>query len=247
MRSGSVIVVVGVLAVLLTATAAWSAPGPNGPDPAVKEWPNWPYLTQCGEGLSFDPVAAFSGSANAERGSSPSEVALRDFIEQGDLPWLRSTRNWRHVASTEGQAEFSRGRLSGELEWLSFAQREGAWEFSGYSSHCHPVSKVGNGPAVGWDLAGNELKPKAELRRIQVSLSGGPCSGGRPLGPRARVVFKGLGRKLLMTIWIKPFHGPRTCPGVFEPPLTVSLPRRIRLDRLFDGATYPPTPAIEHD
>jgi hypothetical protein len=49
-----------------------------------------------------------------------------------------------------------------------------------------------------------------------------------------------------MSIWIEPLPpGFYTCQGVLEPPLKVTLPRRINLAKLYDAATYPPGPAVE--
>lgn len=234
----------GFLAVLATAGVAWTAV-PSGPDPAVKEWPAWPYLSQCDYGSPFYAVNAFSGKAEAEKGSLPSQVALRNFLAKGDLPWLRGTRHWRLVVETADRAEFSRGSLTGELEWLTFESDEGIWKWSGYSSDCEPTSIVGGGPVVTWSVADPTVDPGTVARHIDVNLGPGPCASGKPKNPRARLVFKKWGRKLLMTIWLKPLpEGAYTCLGVVEPPLRVTLPRRMKLFRLYDGATYPPRPAV---
>ncbi len=251
MRRGPAILAVGVLAVLATAAAAWSASAPRGPDPAVEEWPAWPYSTQCELGLPFDPVTAFSGRAEAERGSRPSEVALREFLRRDSLrrdSLVRSMSRWRLLAEDEDQAEFVHGPLSGKLEWLRFEREAEGWRFSGSSSDCDPTSIVGGGPVVTWTLAESILDSNAALQKVAVDLGPGPCSGGSPQNPRARLVFRNWGRKLLMTVWLKPLpEGSYMCPGVFEPPLKVTLPRKIKLSRLYDGSTYPPTPAIDRD
>lgn len=242
----STIAVMGVLVALATGAAAWAASGPpSGPDPAVKEWPRWPYLTTCDYSLAFDPVSVFSGTTEAEKGTRPSEVALREALERDEIPYSRSDSNWRLLAEDEDEAEFVHGRLSGQLEWTSFQLEEGAWKMRRYSSDCEPTSIVGRGPVVTWDLA--EPKKSNDLvRRIKIRLGPGDCNDGKPQNPRARVRFRKLGRKLLMTVWLKPVSpGPHTCPGLIEPPLKVTLPRKIKLHRLWDGSTYPPRPAIK--
>jgi hypothetical protein len=129
---------------------------------------------------------------------------------------------------------------------VSFRLQGEEWEYRQYSGDCEPRSIVGNGPVVTWSLAGPKgLAPNAAVHRIKVSLGPGFCNDGKPQNPLARLVFRKWGRKLLMTVWLEPpSPGPHTCPGRVEPPLEVTLPRKTRLSRLFDGSTYPPTPAV---
>jgi hypothetical protein len=72
-------VLVGVVTLLVVLVAAVSATGAAddaaGPDPALAEWPEFPYRVACRE-ITFDPMAVFSGPTNAERGSLSSERAL---------------------------------------------------------------------------------------------------------------------------------------------------------------------------
>jgi hypothetical protein len=223
--------------------SAFAASPPSGPDPAVLEWPRWPYQATCGY-LAFDPVSVFSGPTEAELGSSPPETALRAFLERREIPWVKP-RFWRLVAEDETTAEFVHGRLVRGLEWVAFELQDGKWKFVSYSSNCHPTSIVGRGTVVTWDLAPQEKPLRKWVRRVRVNLGPGNCSGGRSQNKRARPVFQPLGNKLLMTIRLTPLPpGVYTCPGLVEPPLTVRLPRRMRLSRLLDGGTYPPRPAL---
>jgi hypothetical protein len=64
-------------------------------------------LTQCEGGLPFYPIAAFTGAAEAELGSLPSEVALREALERGEVAYAGSTHNWRRVVEDEDRAEFA--------------------------------------------------------------------------------------------------------------------------------------------
>jgi hypothetical protein len=217
---------------------------PSGPDPAVVEWPAWPYETACG-GQPFDPVAVFSGPTEAELGSGAPEAALREFLQKRPFPWTKP-HFWRLVAASETTAEFVRGRLASQLEWVSFELKDGQWREGPYWSDCEPTSIAGNGPVVTWSLAPRKRPFPKWVRRVRVNLGPGQCSGGLRQNPRARVTFKPLGKKLLMIVWLKPLPpGNYTCPGVLEPPLMVRLPHKVRLSRLFDGATYPPTPVLE--
>jgi len=196
--------------------------------------------------LPFEPVAVFSGNADAEDGSLPSEGGLREAIAHKEIYVSDAVSNWRLLAEDEDEAEFVHGRLAGTLAWASFKLTDGRWKSSGGSSDCEPTSIVGNGPVVTWSVAQpNGSTPSGVVRRLKVNLGPGPCSSGLPQNPRARLVFEKWGRKLLMTIWLKPLpEGFYDCIGISEPPLKVTLPRKIRLDHLFDGSTYPPRPAI---
>jgi hypothetical protein len=242
MRRRTIIGLVGILTVLTVASSAWSSFAPSGPDPVVKEWPAWPYLSQCDGGLPFYAPEVFSGLTEAEKGTKPSEAALREVV--GDTS--RSS-NWRLLAEDEDRAEFVQGRLSTGLAWVSVELRDGAWRYW-QSGGCRPTSIVGSGPVVKWRLAEPEAaSPNAVVRRIRVDLP--PCNNGTPQYSQARPVFREWGRKLLMTIWVKPLSLP---PGVLpgctklrRRPLKVTLPRRIKLSTLYDGSTYPPFPAVK--
>jgi hypothetical protein len=243
MKVGSGIWLAVASCCLFVFAPAAAALTPRGPDPAVRQWPAWPYQTTCGS-LAFDPVVAFSGPTEAELGSLPSEIALRGFLRAPTMPSIH-TSSWRLVAESEDTAEFAYGRLSTRVEWLSFKLIDGAWRYSGYASGCRPQSIVRRGPVVTWALAGNQtLTPKT--RRVRVNLAGGPCSGGRSQNDHAHPLFRSVGGKLLMTIWLDPVGpGPHTCQGLVEPSLIVKLHGRLGDRELFDGGTYPPRSAFE--
>lgn len=228
---------------LLSAGPASANSGPSGPDPLVAKWPAWPYPVSCGF-VPFDPVTVFSGPTEAELGTQPSAVALRAFLHSGDFPGL-PTQDWRLLAENATHAEFVRGRLAAELTWLSFEQSDGAWKWISYSSDCDPISIMGRGPVINWTLAYEQQPPlRGNITSIEVNLSGGPCDGGRSLNRHAHPVFRTLGRKLLLTVWIDPIPpGNYTCPALIEPPFRVRLPSRLGNRHLFEGGTYPPLSA----
>src|SRR3954454_20308795 len=128
-------VAIGLLLSLFLATAAQATPRAQGPDPAVEEWPGWHYPTSCdGYGLQFDPVSVFSGPTGVELGSSPSEVALRDFL--AGESWIRQfvpAHDWRLLAETEDSAEFASGRLGqpDQLSSMTFERDNGQWKWRG--------------------------------------------------------------------------------------------------------------------
>lgn len=187
-------------------------------------------------------MEVFSGQTTAEQGTLPSEVALRQLLEAGSIPYAHRG-SWCKIAESADVAEFTRGRLSGGyLEWVQLRFEGGRWKYGGNASDCDPTSVVGGGPVVTWTLDQGRVATDV-VRKIRVNLGPGPCDGGRPQNPRARPVFQRYGKRLLLTIWLKPLPpGFYTCPAISEPPKTIILPRRMRIGRLLDGGTYPPTP-----
>jgi hypothetical protein len=246
MRARGASVVAILVAVLLAGVggAADGAGAPVGPDPAVQEWPDWPYETSCGS-LSFDPVQAFSGPTGVERGSRPSEVALRKFLNGED--WVSDyvpLRHWRLLAETSDEAEFASGRLASPYgpATLSFELKDGQWSFWGLSGGCAPTSIVNGRQAVTWKLAVGRPFPRENARHLWIDLGPGECSSGRSQNARARKpVFWRVGGKLLMAMTLRPLPpGGYTCEGVIEPPMRVKLPVPFSDVRLFDGGVYPP-------
>lgn len=217
-----------------------------GPDPAVQEWPDWPYPTTCHD-LAFDPVAAFSSPTGVEHGSRPSEVALREYLrEMESWPYrLVPLSNWRLLAETSDRADFASGRLLGPggPSVISVEYEDGAWKGSGLSGGCWPESIVGGIRAIKWRLASDQKALGKDTRTIQVDLGPGPCASGRSQNARAmKPVFRQIGRKLLMIMRLRPLPpGHYSCEGIIDPPLAVRLPGRLGKRKLYDGGTYPPT------
>lgn len=212
----------------------------GGPDPAVSEWPEWPHPVACGYGTPFDPVAAFSGPTNAERGAKPSEKALAQYLREGELDWVRK-HQWRLVTDTANRAEFASGRLIPGPEWMTFESQGGVWKWSGYSSRCEPASLRRGRPAITWTLAkGVHLTPKTTT--IEINLGPGECSGGRSQNDRLqKPEFREQQGTLMMTLWLKPLPpGIYTCPGLIEPAVKIRLPGPLGKRPLMDGGTYPP-------
>lgn len=228
---------VGLLLLLPPASAGAEKIG--GPDPAVSEWPEWPHLVTCG-GLPFDPVAAFSGSTRAERGTLPSERALRRFLVRENLPWVHK-RSWRLVSEQHGIAEFASGRLERNLEWMYFQRVRGVWKWQSYASDCDPSSIRRDIPAITWELAeGQKLTP--DTRKIKVNLGPGDCASGRSQNERLqKPEFREQSGKLLVSLWLRPLPpGFYTCIGIIEPPVVIELPEPLGDRELRDGGTYPP-------
>ena len=238
-----ILLAVAAIACGVAAPCSGASSTPRGPDPVVGKWPRWPYPTTCGA-LAFDPVQAFSGPTGVELGSQPAEIALGEFLGVSQSPWP-NRHDWRLVAESDGIAEFAHGRLSDRVEWLRFEQVDGQWRQAGYSGHCLPNSIVGDGPTMSWTLAAEQPAPSSATKVVRVHLSGkGPCDGGRRYNAHAHPVFRRLGKRLLLTIWLDPLPpGNYTCQAPIEPPLTVKLPDRLGNSQLYDGKTYPPRPA----
>lgn len=214
----------------------------GGPDPVTAEWTEWPHETSCDGGLRFNPVAAFSGPTNAEKGSLPSEKALRRFLAQDILTWVRK-RSWRLVVEKHGIAEFASGRLLGELEWMTFRRARGRWKWEGYSSDCEAATLRHGRDAITWTLDPDQPQLGPETDTILVDLGPSECSGGKPAAPRLqKPEFREQNGALLMTLWLRPLPpGGYTCEGVIEPPVKIELPEPLGTRPLMDGGTYPPS------
>jgi hypothetical protein len=164
---------------------------------------------------------------------------LARFVQTEPLPSM-GKHDWRVLSESATSAEFVRGRLSGELNWLLFKQIGGEWKFQSYSSDCTPSSIVNGHSAVTWSLAREQKRLAARTRRVKVNLGPGPCSGGRSQNAHAHPVFRQIGRRLLMTNWLDPIPpGNYTCVGLIEPPLVVTLPSQLGSRVLYDGGRFP--------
>jgi hypothetical protein len=231
---------------MLMPSAFGATASPQGPDPAVKKWPYWPFPTACDWDPPFDPVSVFGGSTGAETGSGAAAEGLRATIKewQRGFPTLPK-HNWRLLTENPGTVVYGHGRLPG-VQSLTLEESEGRWEFAGYSSRCEPTSIVEGLSAITWRLAPDQPKLQPSTKRVWINLGPGPCSGGRSQNARAmKPVFHTLGRRLLMVMRLRPLPpGGYTCEGIIDPPLRVSLPGRLGKRTLFDGGVYPPTRAI---
>lgn len=236
------VVVAGLLALVLPTSSG--ARGATGPDPAIERWPVWPWPTSCG-GHTFDPVQVFGGPTGAERGSRPSERALRAFLleQRGFATRIAPMRNYRTVSERGGQAEFASGRLRSRfgVTGLSFEKKRGRWKWWG-SGPCNPTSVVAGESAVTWSISGEQESLGPETTRLSINLGPGQCNSGQSQNDRAREpVFHRLDGRLLMVMRLEPLPpGGYTCEGLREPPLEVELPEPLGEMHLFDGATYPP-------
>lgn len=236
------VVVVALLVLALPASSVGR--GATGPDPAVERWPVWPWPTACG-GHTFDPVQVFGGPTGAERGSRPSERALRAFlVEQlGFATRIAPMRNYRRVSERGSQAEFASGRLRSRfgVTGLNFEKRRGRWRWWG-SGPCTPTSVVAGESAITWLISGEQESLGPETTRLSINLGPGPCNSGQSQNDRAREpVFHRMGGRLLMVMRLEPLPpGGYTCEGSTEPPMEVELPEPLGELHLFDGATYPP-------
>lgn len=239
-RPGRLLVAALVLAALAPVSAA-----ARGQKPVLEEWPSWPYPVSCGQ-LAIDPVAVLSSPTGVENGTKPTEVALRAVLESPSYGWLDFGRGWRLAGEDADSAQFIAGTPREGLESLSLALKDGVWQLSS-SGNCTLVSRVyGDYYAASWSLAPDQPRLGKNTRRVQVALSGGACSSGLGLNDRAHFVFRQLGKRLLMSVWVDPLPpGIYTCQGVSEPPLTVKLPGRLGKRTLYDGGTYPPHSATE--
>jgi hypothetical protein len=240
MRIGTFSAAVVVLSLAFACTAqGWSLKYASGPDPAVAEWPSWPYPTAC-LGVTFDPVAVFGGATEAENGSGAPELALRKYLDEGLYPQI-PTKFWRVVTSGPTRVEFASGRLEQGLFWLSFDLVGGQWQLAGSLEECRARSVREGSVPIDWSLPrGGSLGPKSRQVEVKLHYKRG-CDGGRGLNQAVEPEFRRVARQLVLTIWIKPLPpGSYTCEGRIEPPLALKLPGRLGKRRLWDGGSYPP-------
>ncbi len=227
------------------ASDALGAPVLQGPDPIVAKWPHWPYPTTCG-GPAFDPIGAFSGPTEAETGPGPAEEELRKTIGewQTGFPTLPK-HHWRLLSQEPSVVVYGHGRLPG-VEELTLEESNGLWDFAGYSSRCEPASIIDGRQAITWTLSSRQSPLRPGTRQLWIDLGPGECASGMSQNARAmKPVFFELGKRLLMVMRLKPLPpGNYTCEGIFEPPLRVTLPKRLGTFTLFDGGVYPPSRAV---
>jgi hypothetical protein len=211
---------------------------PSGPDPALRQWPSWPYPVGCGR-TTFDPSTAFDGPTEAESGGGAPELALQRYIAEG--VYAQTPRHyWRLATLTPTRADFASGLLSLGPFVLSFELVAGAWKVVGEPQTCTPRSLRDGRTALAWRLVPNQaIGPRTS--HVRVDLSGAGCHGKTPLAEMVEPpLFTGAGRRLAMTIWTTPRSGPSKCPRPKERPLLVELPGKLGNRQLFDGRTYPP-------
>jgi hypothetical protein len=240
MRRLSILVSLLVAIVGLGAAVALAAPSGDGPDPALARWPDWPGRVSCGE-LTFKPLVAFSRPANAERGDKPSEVALREALEEGLYAELGAPdHGWRLLAERGDYAEFGAGRPGRLLQVIPVEKQGKAWKQVGYSGGCEPAVVRKGRRAITWALASKKPLTPA-TRTIEVRLVGGECISGRSENELLeRPVFRREAGALLMALWTRPVHGPQTCQELIEPPVKIRLPHRLGRLKLLDGSVFPP-------
>jgi hypothetical protein len=239
----------GVLAVLAIAAPGFASKGPVQPDPVVAEWPNWPYRVSCGVGMAFDPTRTFSGPVYAERGRRPAERALLYLTTKGYMDWVPDD-GWRLGRETHRAAIFLRGHPGAEmesgreLERFELERRHGHWDMSGYDSPCELRSVRRGSAAQPWFLAGSQSKLTPGTRTVRVDVGPGYCDG-KAAADAERPVFREVGGKLVMTIWLrrKRVQGGACEPPEHEPALVVTLPGRLGQRELVDGGIYPPRTA----
>jgi hypothetical protein len=239
-RSGVVIWSLVIALVLGVSAVAVAAGTGSGADPAVARWSGWPGRVSCG-GPPFKPLVSFARPTGVEREHGAPEAALRQFLADPRLAYLGARpHGWRLLAAGPRHVEFSNGNPSrGPIQVASVAHRKRGWKWVGWSGGCTPAALRGGDEALTWKLAPGQ-HPRPSTRAIKVTLEGGDCGG--PLDERLeRPSFREEDGALLVALWAKPEGG--FCPGYFEPPTTIHLPRRLGRLHLMDGGTFPPRPA----
>lgn len=243
----------GATAIAAGASRGGSDPAESGggADSAVSEWSGWTGEVSCGS-VPFNPLVAFANPADAERGHTPSEVALRRYLAKTkhDFPPSKP-HSWRLLVETARYAEFGRGSLSnGGVEVNTFERRAKGWTWVGYSSSCQPALLRDHQSAITWTLArGQVLKPSTRI--VKVDLGPGECAGRAGQDKRLETPeFREENGALLMSLWIRPMpelgaNEAYTCIGIVEPPVKVRLPEPLGERDLLDGGVFPPMSSTE--
>jgi hypothetical protein len=230
---------------LIGALAATAAEPIGAPDPAVRAWPHWPGKVACGPNApSFHPGSTLSRPAEAEKGSLPAEVALREWLREKRRPGPER-HGWRLLGANEEVAEFIRGDIGDEsAEQVAFRRSGDRWQpaFRLHGS-CEFHVRRGSRVATSWSLAPGS-RPSPSTRIVKVQLEARECSSGRMASARLeRPELRRENGALLMTLWLRPLPpGNYTCQGVLEPPVIMKLPRQLGQDELLDGGVFPPRP-----
>lgn len=237
-------------AIATSATFAVASPSPAVPDPALREWPEWPHRVACRD-VPFDPIAVFSSPLGAERDSLPAERGLRRELRT-TMNWI-SRHNWRLGPHKPGYAEFFHGRLGAELESghelesIVLTRRRGRWRMNSYDQRCYLRTLRHGQWATSWFLADKQPPLTPETRRIHVYVGGRCAPDDDPAALAEPPEFREVAGKLLMTIWLRrdPTLSHELCQPGLGPgrPLNVDLPEPLGDRELFDGGEFPPAPA----
>jgi hypothetical protein len=258
MRLHSVPALVFVLAILgFGATAhdpeSGAVPPTASPDPALAEWPGWPYRATCGY-MGFNPVRVFAGSAQAERGEGGPEAALRGMLAR-NFPFPLPDHDWRLAARRRGKALFLHGRLGaefespGQLENIELEQRDGRWQMRTGGGFCDMFTVWRGRDAGGWQLAPKQPPLGPATQRLRV-ITGARCSRDQT-PPVVTPRFDEIAGKLVMTLLLTYEQTGRTTicePGLPPwPAVVVELPEPLGDRPLYDGAFFPPIPAQRYE
>lgn len=257
-RAHSLLPLAFVLAILgIAATALGSDSGAEpphaSPDPALADWPGWPYRATCGF-MGFDPVRVFSGPAEAEHGKGAPEAALRGMLAR-NFPFALPDDGWRLAERRRGRALFLHGRLGaefespGQLEDIELERRDGRWQMRTGGGFCNMFTVWRGRDAGGWWLAPKQPPLGPATRRLRV-ITGARCSRDQKpplISPR----FDEIAGKLVVTLFLKyeKSGDAAICePGLPPwPPVVVDLPEPLGDRELYDGAFFPPLPAQRYE
>jgi hypothetical protein len=243
-----VLAMFGVAAIALGSDSDAEPPGPS-PDPALVDWPGWPYRATCGY-MGFNPVRVFAEPARAERGEGGPETALRGMLAR-NFPVPLSDHEWRLAARRRGKALFLHGRLGaefespGQLEDIELERRDGRWRMRTSGSFCDMFTVWQGRDAGSWRLSPKQPPLGPTTERLQV-ITGARC-GRKQKPPLVTPRFDEIAGKLVMTLFLKYREEGDTgiCqPGMPPwPPVDVELPEPLGGRELYDGASFPPLPA----
>lgn len=233
---------------LATAVAVWSAllcaawasvASAVGPDPVTERYPDWPHPVTCAY-LPFDPIEVFGSPGNAERGSHPSDRALRRFLAHPGWIGPFPKKGWRLVARSRHHAEYTNGFLPSEMFWLLFDRRNGKWEWGG-SGGCIPTTLRRGLAAAEWRMD-PARQPRPGDRFIWALVTETGCTSAADPTDRIQepeVIYGE--REVRVTFWVTPpkgnfFH----CPGNPSARVRVALPGPVGDREIRDGGVYPP-------
>jgi hypothetical protein len=203
--------------------------------------PALPERVDCGVADDV-PLEALRGPARAEEDTDAPAGALRRLLSgeepiMGGGPFPR--RGYRVLDRSPDRVVYGAGHGRRIFHVAVDRLPDGAWDV-GVVGSCRPEPAHPDGEAAGWRLRPGAPPPRPGTRSLRIWVRESACANGRPatgrvLPPR---VFAD-GRRVVVSVFVRPVRGPARCPGNPYTPVVVRLPAPLGSRVLFDGATVP--------
>lgn len=196
-----------------------------------------PLMLHCRGGLPF-PVSALDRPADAEKGTDDAAVSLRTWLDSATNEQSAPRTGWRELARTGTEVLYAQGTPLGTT--VRFERTGGRWLWAGSSSDCNPHVLPPKGLSNATWSPTKPVAPATATFTALVEEIG--CAGGQP--PTGRVkepVVSYTEKTVVVTFFVVPLGGTRTCPGAPPEPYEVTLREPLGDRTLLDGSAYPPS------